>query len=136
MIWSLLTLNKSIFRMKLCWSKFYKKYGWARGLPMVPWVVCIMHKDEGGLGLIDVATQGNILVAKWVVKCLKGSSPWQVLMRNILISSQHTNKVKGQFDLCDIISTPHNFHISRSFIFRSIWTTWKRIAGFSFLKNI
>jgi hypothetical protein len=57
-------------------SYLWAKYGGARGLPMVPWAVCIMPKDEGGLGLIDVATQGNILAAKWVVRCLEGSSPW------------------------------------------------------------
>jgi hypothetical protein len=88
-----------------------------------------MPKDEGGLGLIDVVTQGNILAAKWVVRCLEGSSPWQVLMWHRLISAQHVGRVKGQFDLCDIISTPHNFHISGSFIFRSIWTAWRRVAG-------
>lgn len=42
---------------------------------MVLWDVCIMPKDEGVLGLIDKATQMSILVAKWVVHCLEGSSP-------------------------------------------------------------
>jgi hypothetical protein len=44
-----------------------------RGLPLVPWDVCTMPKDEGGLDLIDVTTQGSILAAKWVVRCLEGS---------------------------------------------------------------
>lgn len=39
-------------------------------MPMVPWDVCIIPKDVGGLGLIDVETQGSILAAKWVVQCL------------------------------------------------------------------
>jgi len=42
---------------------------------MVPWKVCTLPKDEGGLGLINVETQGNILDAKWMVICLEGSSP-------------------------------------------------------------
>lgn len=42
---------------------------------MVPWDVCIMPKYEGGLGLIDVASQGSILEAKWVIQCSKGSPP-------------------------------------------------------------
>jgi hypothetical protein len=37
---------------------------------MVPWEIFIMPKDEGGLGLIDVATQGTILDTKWVFICL------------------------------------------------------------------
>ena len=30
-------------------------------------VVCTMPKDEGGLGLIDVASQDSIMATKWVV---------------------------------------------------------------------
>jgi hypothetical protein len=43
---------------------------------MVPWDVYVMPKDEEGLGIIDVVTHGFILVSKWVVRCLKGTSPW------------------------------------------------------------
>jgi hypothetical protein len=70
--------NKVQFRHleQILHSYLWAKYGGAWGLPMVPWDVCIMPKDEGGLGLIDVATQGTILVAKWVVRCLEGTSPW------------------------------------------------------------
>jgi hypothetical protein len=46
-----------------------------------------MHKDEGGLDLVDVVTQGNILVVKWVVRCLESSFPWKVLMQHRLISA-------------------------------------------------
>lgn len=49
---------------------------------MVPWDVCMIPKDEGILGLIDVATQGSILAAKWLTRCFEGSSPWQVLMQH------------------------------------------------------
>jgi len=45
---------------------------------MVPLDVCIMiHAQRwgGALGLIDVATQGTMLVAKWVVCPLEGTSP-------------------------------------------------------------
>jgi len=52
---------------------------------MVPWDVCIMHKDEGGLGLIDVATKGYILEVKWVVKYLENASLWQILLRYRLL---------------------------------------------------
>ena len=48
-------------------SYLWSKYGGARGLPLVTWGVCIILVDEAGLGLLDVVTQGNILVAKWVV---------------------------------------------------------------------
>jgi hypothetical protein len=96
---------------------------------MVPWDVCIMPKDEGGLGLIDVATQGYILEAKWVVRCLENTSPWQVLLRHRLLSAQHVGKIKGQFGLCDILFLPHNFQIAGSFIFRSIWAAWRKVAS-------
>lgn len=42
----------------------WSKYGGEQGLPMVPWVVCTIPKEEGGLGLIDVMTRDHILVAK------------------------------------------------------------------------
>jgi hypothetical protein len=57
---------------------------------LVPWDVCTMPKDEGNLGLIDVATHGNILGVKWVVRWLEGLSPWQeevLLVQNTLICS-------------------------------------------------
>lgn len=38
-----------------------------RGLPLVAWDMCAMPKDERGLGLVDVATYGSSLAAKWVV---------------------------------------------------------------------
>ena len=53
--------------------------GGDRGLPMVPWDVFTMHKDGGGLDLIDVETQNNILDTKWVIRCLEGSFPWKFL---------------------------------------------------------
>lgn len=63
-------------------SYLWAKFGGLKGLPMVPWDVCTIPKEEGGLGLIDVATQGSILAAKWVVKCLEGGAPWQVMFRH------------------------------------------------------
>jgi hypothetical protein len=51
---------------------------------MVPWDVCIMPKDEGGLGLIYMVTPWIIIAAMWVVRCLEGSSPWQVFLRALL----------------------------------------------------
>jgi hypothetical protein len=34
---------------------------------MVHWHVCILPKNEVALGLIDVTSQGRVLMAKWVV---------------------------------------------------------------------
>lgn len=45
----------------------------------------MMSKDYGGLGLIDVATQGIILANKWVVSHLEGASPLKVLMQYMII---------------------------------------------------
>ena len=57
-------------------SYLWAKYGGAHGLPMDPWENFIMPKDKRGLALMDVVTQGNILAAKWIVRCLEGSCPW------------------------------------------------------------
>jgi hypothetical protein len=51
------------------------EYGGHRGFPLVPWDVHTIPKDEGG-GLVNVAIEGSVLEAKWVVQCLKGLSPW------------------------------------------------------------
>ena len=45
-----------VYSISFLWSK----YNGEKGLPIVPWDVCIMPKDEGGIGLIDVTTQGHI----------------------------------------------------------------------------
>jgi hypothetical protein len=88
---------------------------------MVPWNINITPKDEGGIRLIDIVTLGIILDAKWVVPCLEGCSPWQVLLRHGLLMTQHNGKVRGSFGLCDIISTTEIFQVSSSFIIKSIW---------------
>jgi hypothetical protein len=81
-------------------------YGGARGLLMVSWKVCIMPKDEGGIGLVDVATLGSMFATKWVVRCLDGSSSSQVLLRHGLHTTQHNSKIQGSFRLCNIIPIP------------------------------
>jgi hypothetical protein len=101
-------------------SYLWTKYGGAQGLPMVPCDVGIMSKDKGGLGLIDVRTEGSILEANWVVKCLQGSSPLQVLLRHRLLLMQHVGRTRRPLELCDIISTPHSFRLDGSVIFKSI----------------
>ena len=67
--------------LRLYW---WAKYAGAQGLPMVPWDIYIIPKDEGGLGFIDVVTQENILVAKWVVWFLDGFSPLKILFMHKL----------------------------------------------------
>lgn len=42
----------------------WEKYGNGKDLPLVPWDVCTMRKDKKALGLIDVNSQGIILVTK------------------------------------------------------------------------
>lgn len=53
----------------------------SEGFLWFSWELCTMPKEEGGLGLLDVATQGRILAAKWIVRCLGGSTPWQTLLQ-------------------------------------------------------
>jgi hypothetical protein len=92
---------------------------------MVPWDVYIMPKKEGVLGLNDVAIQRSILATKWVAKGLEGATPQQGLLRHNANSpsyiKHHILKVSGPFGLCDIILSPHLFHIIGSFICQSIW---------------
>ena len=66
----------------------------ARGLPLVPWDVCIMTKDEGGSGLFDIATHGLILETKWVARCLEGCAPWHILLRHHLLSAQDSGRIR------------------------------------------
>ena len=47
-----------------------------QGLCLVPWIVCTMPMDEGGLGLTDVTTHGSILVA----------SGWSIVLRTGVIN--------------------------------------------------
>lgn len=88
---------------------FWAKYGGERGLLMVPWHVCIITKNEGRLSLIDVTSQGIVLMAKWVVKGLNANAPWKVLLRHRILQAQPNVKVRGSFGLCDIITSPNMF---------------------------
>lgn len=44
-------------------------------------VMCVVPKEEGGLGLINIVTQGRILAVKWIAKFLEGSTSWKTLLR-------------------------------------------------------
>jgi hypothetical protein len=79
--------------------------------------------------LIDIAIQGSILAAKWVVRCLDGCSPGQVLLSHHLLTAQHIHRIRGFFGLCDIISAPHSFEVSGSFLIRGLWVAWGKVAG-------
>lgn len=46
-------------------------------------------EEEGGLGLIHIASQGDIFAAKWVMRCLEGAAPWQGLLQRRLLTAQH-----------------------------------------------
>lgn len=62
---------------------------------MVPSNVCMIPKDYGVLGLINVAIHGSMIFSKWVVRCLEVSSPWKVLMRHRILIAKHVVKVRG-----------------------------------------
>jgi hypothetical protein len=47
-----------------------------------------------------------ILVANWVIRCLDGTTPWQVLFQHWIGTSQHVGKVQVYFYLCDTIFPP------------------------------
>jgi len=85
-------------------------------------------KDEASLGFIDTTTQDSILADKWVVQYLEGCSPWKVLLRHHIFIAYHISRIRGPFGLYDIVSTPHNFHVSNSFIIRSIWAPQRKVA--------
>lgn len=46
-----------------------------RFLPLVPWEICVLSKDQGGLGLYVIKLQGEALSVKWIVRCLFGDEP-------------------------------------------------------------
>lgn len=64
----------------------------------------------------------SLVLTRWCVN-------WQVLLRYPLVSAQHVGKVRGVLGLCDIISSPHMFHVASSFIFKSIQIVWRALQG-------
>ena len=96
---------------------------------MFPWDVCIVPKDVGGLRLIDIVRHGCILATKWVVRCLEECAPWRIFLRHHILTTQHSGRVSGSFDLCAMISSPHYFLVRGSFIIKSIWGAGKKVAG-------
>ena len=87
-----------------------------------------MKKDEVGLGVIDIATHGCILVAKWVVKCVDKCTSWPIFLIHCPLSYHHSGRMRGYFGLCDMISSPHSFHVVGSFILKIISGAWKKVA--------
>jgi hypothetical protein len=46
-----------------------------------------------------------------------------------MMSTEHVGKVRGDFALCDIISSLPPFQVSSSLIFKSVWLAWKVVVG-------
>ena len=97
---------------------------------MVSWNFCTMPKNEGGIVLINIATQGSDFETKWVVRFLEGYSPWHILMWHRILITQHAGKVRGHFYFGGIISIPQIFQVAGSFILESIWIAWRQVFGF------
>jgi hypothetical protein len=73
-------------------------------------VGCLSHaRGWGGIFLLNVATQGSILVSKLVIHSLHGSFLCHLMLRHGLLKTQHLVKIWGSFGLCDIISMLRKF---------------------------
>ena len=50
------------------------------------------------------------------------------LMQKMILMTQHASKVKGHFELCDIIFTPQDFQVASSPFFKSIWSAQRQVT--------
>ena len=92
-------------------SFLWGKQGAAKGIPLVAWDLYNSPRDQGGLGLPKVRVQGAGLGSKWVVCKVKRDAPWQFLVRRRIQQAQHNQRIKGPFQLCEIISNAQAFVI-------------------------
>ena len=89
-------------------------------LPITSWTHCIQPRDKGGLGIIDLDTQGICLNTKWIGRALEGDMPCKYLVLYYIQTTnfgKSLNMVRWQDKL---LLVPY-FKTHGSTPFNSIW---------------
>jgi hypothetical protein len=78
------------YRSRFFWqgNKDKKKYR------LDKWNILCRPKDQGGLGIADLATKNIILLSKWIFNLLNGDGPWQSLLRNKYLTTKTLSHVQ------------------------------------------
>jgi hypothetical protein len=64
----------------------------------VKWKIIYRHKDQGGLGILDLEIQNKCLLSKWLYKLINEDGVWQQLLRNKYIDTKTRTQVKKTGD--------------------------------------
>lgn len=58
------------------------------------WDILCRPKDQGGLGIADLAIQNKCMLSKWLFNLLNGDGMWQTLIRNKYLASKPLSQVE------------------------------------------
>ncbi|KAH7415806.1 hypothetical protein KP509_14G061700 [Ceratopteris richardii] len=91
----------------------------------VPWDICCMNKEKGGLGLRCPKKMADILSAKWILRSIDNNEIWASLIQRSVNKFFLTNyRAWNNINLWDIITCPHPISPVGSPLVCRFWNSW------------
>jgi hypothetical protein len=80
------------FRFKFFWQgdSHKKKYR------LTKWNIVCQPKDQGGLGITNLAVKNICLLSKWLYRLLNEDGVWQQLLQNKYLGCKSLTQVQGK----------------------------------------
>ena len=76
-------------------SRFYWQGGeLKRKYRLIKWGLLCQPKDQGGIGIANLAIKNRCLLSKWLFKLLNKDGIWQQLLRNKYLGSKSFTQVQ------------------------------------------
>lgn len=100
-------------------------------IPKVKWDICCLHKDKGGLGIINCFEMANRLASKWMVRSLiTPQEDWAVLLhRNLNRAFLKDFPLWENIPQITLFFSPWPVSTKGSQLTKSIWKAWNEIKG-------
>lgn len=141
----------SIIYFLACWrppetalkkfSSLCRNFLWGGGtdyrLPKVSWDVCTLHKDRGGLGILNISEMANRLASKWIVRSLLWpDEDWAVLLHRNLPSARLKDLPRWREPtLLTLFFSQWPVKPKGSPLVKSLWGAWNEIKGLVTLRE-
>ena len=121
----------------LCRNFLWSGSGSTYKMPKVKWETCILHKDKGGLGILNVTELANRLASKWIVRSLLNpTEDWAILLHRDLKLARIKDLPKWR-DIPQITLFFSQWPVKPkgSPLIQSIWQAWNQIKGMVVLRE-
>lgn len=98
-------------------------------IPKVQWQICILAKDKGGLGILDILEMADRLASKWILQgFLDPEQDWVVLITRHRMKFKLQGKAKwSNLPPLTLLFNPFKVAAVGSQLVMSLWKAWNML---------